>query len=462
MAKISEYPDAGLVVAEDQVLASRSGQTVNVSFDGMALQTADAVNITGGSIAGITDLSIADGGTGGSTAGEARTNLGLEIGSDIQAHSSVLDATTASFTTADETKLDGIEALADVTDEANVKTALDGATIPTATVGATDKVLLQDVDDADNLKVSTAQAIANLSKVVNDTTPQLGGDLDTNGHQVQFSKGADVASATALPIVSDGNYFDVTGTTTITSIATTGRVGTVIKLHFDGILTLTHNATDLILPGGANITTAAGDEAEFVEYAAGDWRCTSYTKASGEAVVSADGGVWNLLETQTASASATIDFTTGIDGTYTTYAILVESLVPATDSTALHIRTSTDGGVNYDAGGTDYRQHISILADNVGTYQSSVSTGQAQIIAIDSVGSAAGEGASGIVYLHNPSNLTQETLLTINFNWVTGAGNTRGSSGITRRASAADVDAIRFIMSSGNITSGTFKLYGIL
>jgi hypothetical protein len=94
-----------------------------------------------------------------------------------------------------------------------------------------------------------------------------------------WSKGADVASAAALTLGDDGNYFDVTGTMAITSIATVG-VGTVIKLHFDGALTLTHHATDLVLPGGANITTAAGDEAEFVEYAAGDWRCVNYERAS--------------------------------------------------------------------------------------------------------------------------------------------------------------------------------------
>jgi len=126
---------------------------------------------------------------------------------------------------------------------------------------------------------------ATSTEVVDDTTPQLGGDLDCNGAQIQWSKGADVASATALPVLTDGNYFDVTGTTTVTSINTTGGAGTLIKLHFDAILILTHHATDLILPGGANITTAAGDEAEFVEYASGDYRCTSYTKADGRALI---------------------------------------------------------------------------------------------------------------------------------------------------------------------------------
>lgn len=104
-----------------------------------------------------------------------------------------------------------------------------------------------------------------------------------SGWQVLLTKGVDIASATVLVPGSDGNYFDVTGTTTVTSIASIS-IGTVIKLHFDGILTLTHQATNLVLPGGSNITTAAGDEVEFTEYASGDWRCTGYLKEDGTAL----------------------------------------------------------------------------------------------------------------------------------------------------------------------------------
>lgn len=100
----------------------------------------------------------------------------------------------------------------------------------------------------------------------------------------RWAKGADVASANALTLGTDGNYFDITGTTAITSIGTLG-VGTVVKLHFDAALTLTHHATDLILPGATNITTAAGTEIELVEYATGDWRMVGGVKADGTAWV---------------------------------------------------------------------------------------------------------------------------------------------------------------------------------
>jgi hypothetical protein len=94
-----------------------------------------------------------------------------------------------------------------------------------------------------------------------------------------------IASAGTTNIgAANAEYLAVSGTTTITAFDTVAA-GIYRVLKFDGILTLTHNATSLILPGAANITTAAGDVAGFVSLGSGNWRCQWYQRASGAPVV---------------------------------------------------------------------------------------------------------------------------------------------------------------------------------
>jgi len=94
----------------------------------------------------------------------------------------------------------------------------------------------------------------------------------------------DVASATTCAIgAAASNYVRITGTTTITGMGTVAS-GVYRDVVFDGALTLTYNATSLILPTAANITTAAGDTAGFVSEGSGNWRCLWYTRASGKPV----------------------------------------------------------------------------------------------------------------------------------------------------------------------------------
>lgn len=96
---------------------------------------------------------------------------------------------------------------------------------------------------------------------------------------------ATVASASTTAIgAANANTCLITGTTTITAFDSV-TAGAVRTCTFAGILTLTHNATSLILPNnGANITTAANDSATFVSLGSGNWQCVNYQRAKGAAV----------------------------------------------------------------------------------------------------------------------------------------------------------------------------------
>ncbi|MES0339849.1 MAG: hypothetical protein ABUK15_07320 [Anaerolineales bacterium] len=143
-----------------------------------------------------------------------------------------------------------------------------------------DTSITSDTDDQIDIRVGGAddfKITANLFDVL------AGSKLKVTG-VMTWTKGADVASASDLLVGIDGNIFDVTGTTQVDTIATKG-VGTYIILHFDGAVVLAHDATNLVIPGGANYTTAAGDEFLFYEYATADWRCAGYALASGASIV---------------------------------------------------------------------------------------------------------------------------------------------------------------------------------
>ena len=120
----------------------------------------------------------------------------------------------------------------------------------------------------------------------------LGVNTTSDGYEVleaskPYRQGANVASSSTLNLdaAADGDYLHVTGTATITAI--TLQNGEEKSVVFDGSLTLTNSAS-LVLPGGSNIGTAAGDCAIFRGEASGVVRCTMYQTAVASAFTTGD------------------------------------------------------------------------------------------------------------------------------------------------------------------------------
>lgn len=140
------------------------------------------------------------------------------------------------------------------------------------------------------------------------------------------------AATTDLGTVGSQNV-TVTGTTTITSFGTVAA-GTFRRLVFSGVLTLTHNATSLILPQGGNVVTAVGDSLEAVSLGSGNWRVTSYQRVGSNGLIS---GV------AVAASGTAVDFT-GIPSWVKRITVSVENL-STNGTTGISLQLGDSGGI---------------------------------------------------------------------------------------------------------------------
>jgi len=178
------------------------------------------------------------------------------------------------------------------------------------------------------------------------------------------------------------------------------------------------------------------------------------------------GGSLNFISKATASASASIEFTSGIDSTYKEYVFYFVNMHPATDNVLFEFNLSTDSGSNYNV--TKTTTHFSAVhneADDAASlgYKTGLDLAQSTSFQtlVEEVGADNDQCLSGYLHLFSPSSTTfvKHFISRINNyrrsdysadHYTAGYGNTTSA-----------VDAVKFQMSSGNIDSGEILLFGV-
>lgn len=191
------------------------------------------------------------------------------------------------------------------------------------------------------------------------------------------------------------------------------------------------------------------------------------TADSGEATgvkwatPSAGSGALVLLETKSATTSASLNFVTGISSTYTNYLILLTAMILDTDNTSLFIKLSTDGGSTW-LGGTSYRFGVAGYSGTTGSAGGNFgSTGTSSWQLIQPQDSAAATGAFGTLNIMNlTAGIRPGMLSNIHFFFDSGTDAPHISFGGFEYTSNITANGIQLLPGTGNITSGTASLYG--
>ena len=178
------------------------------------------------------------------------------------------------------------------------------------------------------------------------------------------------------------------------------------------------------------------------------------------------GGAMNLLETQTASSSATLSFTSNIDDTYDEYVFKFYDIHPATDDVDLTFQVDTGTNTNYNQTITSTTFQVFHGEDGSSgavAYKTNRDLAQStsfQPLCQD-IGNGNDESMSGYLHLFSPSSsVFVKHFIGLGTNVYSGDASIQiYSAGYVNTTTA--LTRVQFKMDSGNIDSGVIKLYGI-
>ena len=178
------------------------------------------------------------------------------------------------------------------------------------------------------------------------------------------------------------------------------------------------------------------------------------------------------IKTLTASSSSTLSFVNGssdvvLDSTYPIYLFKFINIHPASDGEDFQFNMSIDSGSNYNVTKTTtwfygYNSY-SIDGLNAVEYNGSFDLAQSTSdqVLTNNIGADNDQSASGSLFIYNPSSTTFVKHFMANINTYHGANQAVNSFAAGYGNTTSAINAFIFRMNSGNIDSGTIKLYGI-
>lgn len=437
----STAPMVGLITAAD----ASAARTV-IGAGTIATQDSDAVSITGGSITGITDLAVADGGTGASDAAGARTNLGA------QAQNALLDD-IAGLTIADGTFLVG-DANGDIVAEsgadARTSLGLGTAAVEDTGVAAGDIVKLDDALSASEVLGRIAIPVMVFSSNANFSYLYTGGSFSATGSYGNVS-------GTILSIDSASNSWKVSITSGF--LSNLAASDTVSASGYNFTYSSQSSSTENKGLGANDLETIIGNAG---------------TAANSSSVSSSNRGVASFDSAHFTASSGWISLDTGIDaGSVAKFIGDVASgdlakavswtavssgqfiSANAIDPSADTVKTQTDvsgvvAGQNLNSSGYDFTI-VSIVSDGASTptYTVTVSDPSNNLQYLYNSGSFSIAGGDGFISAGAYGNAANQTL-------ATGVGASAQGKVLKVSASASlAADSLLAINSSGEIIAGS-------
>ena len=351
--------------------------------------------------------------------------------------------------------------------------------------------------NAETAETNAEAAAASVAGLSSTSTTSLAIGTGTKIFTTQTGKGYTAGQwVIAVSAANSANYMhgsvtSYSGSTLTTSITNTGGSGTLADWNisvsgtrgatgatgsisdFSGTTTATLAAADLMLfsdnsaSGASRVSTPPNiDLAIFGSGSATSGQVLTANGTGGNSYATVSSGLVPIKTVTVSTPVAYVDFAHGsggvvMDGTYPNYKAFLD-VKTESDDVHLYMRTSTNAGVSFDSGASDYAYSID-GSNQAGSQLAAGEASAAQIglSSISTLGNATGERYCSEVTFFNPSSTDYGYVLwtyaQINKDGVLNQGCGSGS-----RKSASDINGFRIIPSSGNIAAGTtITLYGV-